>query len=112
MLILKVFVFILGLVIVAATIVSAIRTFVLPRSVPDPLTNFVLRTVRFFFNLRLRSADNYADRDRVMAFYAPFSMVSLLPTWLIIVSIGYTAMYGFYGFALIIIINWGCHHFP
>jgi hypothetical protein len=45
------------------------------------------------FNLRVRRIQNYHGRDRIMAFYAPVSMVALLPTWLLLILIGYTGIY-------------------
>jgi hypothetical protein len=42
---LRVLVFLSGLVIVAGTVLSAMQTFVLPRSARDPLTRVVFRTM-------------------------------------------------------------------
>lgn len=93
MILLRVFAFVLGFALVAEAWLSAIKTFVLPRSARDPITGFVFRTMRWLFNLWLKRARTYNDRDRIMAFYAPFSLLALLPTWLFFISIGYTGMY-------------------
>jgi len=91
--IIRVLIFVLGVAIVAVTVLSAIRTFVLPRSANDALTRVVFLTMRRLFDLRLRRARSYADRDRVMALYAPFGLLSLLPVWLTLVLIGYMGMF-------------------
>ena len=36
---------------------------------------------------------DYAGRDRVLAFYAPVGLLSLLVAWLLLVWIGYTGMF-------------------
>ena len=90
---LGVLLFALGLAVVAAALRSAIFTFILPRGVSDPLTVAVFRTVRALFNLRLRHLNTYLERDRVMALYAPISLVALPPAWLAFVTAGYTLMY-------------------
>jgi hypothetical protein len=86
-------VFSLGLGIVLGTLFSAIETFVLPRSANDPLTRVVFLTTRLLFNLRLRKANTYFQRDRILALYAPISLLLLPPVWLALVLIGYMCMY-------------------
>lgn len=75
------------------TIFSAIQTFVLPRAISDPLTRLVFRSIRRVFDLLLKRAHSYTKRDQVMALFAPFSLLALLPTWLFMVTLGYTAMF-------------------
>lgn len=93
MLLINILVFLLGLSLVLFTLSSAIRTFVLPRSAPDGMTRFVFAIIRRFFNLRLRFAKTYEERDRIMAYFAPISLLMLLPTWLTLVLIGYMGMF-------------------
>lgn len=90
---LRIAAFLVGLVIAGGTIFSAIETFVLPRSAHDKITRLVFRIVRAFFALLLRGAHNYEDRDRVMSFYAPIALLVLLPTWYILMLIGYGLMF-------------------
>lgn len=90
---LKFVVFGLGLSLVLGTIASAIQTFVLPRGTTDLITSTVFRFIRLFFDILLKRTKNYATRDRFMALYAPISILVLLPVWLILVSIGYAAMF-------------------
>ena len=59
----------------------------------DLITGAVFRFIRWCFSLLLRRTKNYVTRDRFMALYAPISVLVLLPVWLILVSIGYAAMF-------------------
>jgi hypothetical protein len=93
MLLLRVFVFVLGLSLSLVALISSIRTFVLPRSARDLVSLLVFRYLRRIFDFGLRWTDDYAVRDRVMAFYAPISLLALLPTWLALVLIGFTGMF-------------------
>lgn len=86
-------VFGVGLIIAAGALLSATRTFVLPRAAPDALARVVFLFVRFLFNLRIKRMHVYPDRDRVMAMYAPTALLMLLLSWLITVLAGYTLMF-------------------
>jgi hypothetical protein len=90
---LRILVFFLGVLLVVSTLFSAVRTFVLPRSAPDWLTRLVFVTSRGLFAFRLRRATTYQESDRVMAFYAPLSLLALVPAWLVLILLGYTGMY-------------------
>ena len=92
-LLLHILVFVLGFLLVAATLISAIRTFVLPRSAPVKLTRFVLLSMRFSFHLRLRWTKTYEERDRIMALFAPFGLLALPVAWLSSVFVGYMGMF-------------------
>ena len=83
----------LGTLLVFFTLFSAIRTLVLPRAIKDRITNITFAAVRWLLNLSLRWTDSYNIRDRVMAYYAPIALLTLLPVWLILVTIGYTGIY-------------------
>jgi len=93
MILLRVAAFLLGAGLVTVTLLSAVRTFVLPRSANDPIARFVFHTIRRIFYLALRRADSYTQRDQIMAYYAPFSLLALLPVWLVLVQLGFTGMY-------------------
>lgn len=88
----RVVVFLAGAGLVAGTALSAVRTFVLPRSARPLLPVFVFRGMRLLFLLRLRRAATYEKRDRVMALYAPISLLILPLAWLAMTLAGYTAM--------------------
>jgi hypothetical protein len=89
----RVILFGLGVWMVVGVFLSAVRSFVLARSAHDPLTTLIFRTSRRLFNFRLRGAEHYEDRDRVMALYAPVTLVSTPIIWLILVWLGYTLMF-------------------
>ncbi len=85
--------FVMGLLVVIPTLLSAIRTFVLPRSAHDPITQGVFRGVRRLFDLRMRRAATYRERDQVMALYAPIGLLLLVPAWLTLVLAGFGMMF-------------------
>ena len=80
----------LGAVLIIWAVLSAVVTFVVPRGTPVRLTRWVfLMAAAFFRGIAVRSS-SYATRDRVMALYAPFGLVSLPVAWLILVYWGFT----------------------
>jgi hypothetical protein len=89
----RVVLFGLGTVVVVAVLGLAVRTVVLPRGVQARLTALVFVAVRHLFRLRLGLAPSYERRDRVMAPYAPLSLLTLTLVWLLLVGAGYTAMF-------------------
>jgi Trk-type K+ transport system membrane component len=91
--IIRLILFLVGFVIVAYTVLSAIRTFILPRSARDPISRAVFLTMRRLFDLRVRGAKSYNERDAIMALYAPISLMTLPPVWLICVLLGYMFMF-------------------
>jgi len=82
-----------GALVVLFTAVSAALTVVVPRATPVLLTRWVFVGVRELFMLRSRRATSYEQRDRRMAMYAPFSLLTLAMTWLALVLLGYMLMY-------------------
>lgn len=93
MAVVRVVAFVAGAAAVVATFGSAVRTVVIPRGIPARLTRFVFFQMRRIFRLRARPGAPYEKRDRVMSLYAPVSLLILLLTWVMIVILGYTAMY-------------------
>ncbi|MGB0385293.1 MAG: hypothetical protein ACPGWR_10765 [Ardenticatenaceae bacterium] len=89
----RMMIFLLGLALVVATVMSALRTLVLPRSVRDNLSRMVFRFTRKLFDIRLYRVSSFVKRDAIMALYAPLSLLILLLAWLILVTIGYMAMF-------------------
>jgi hypothetical protein len=75
------------------TALSAVVTVVVPRATPVLLTRWVFVGLRELFTLRSRRARTYEQRDRSMAMYAPFSLLTLAITWLTLVLCGYMLMY-------------------
>ena len=86
-----------GTLLVLATLLSAISTFVLPRSDRSFLTRLVFRSLRRIFDLFLRFSTTYERSDSIMAYYAPLGLMLLLPTWYALICLGYTAIYSALG---------------
>jgi hypothetical protein len=93
LILLRILAFVLGALLVIRAVSSAIVSFVLPRSAPDRITQVVFRVARRIFDLRNRSSRTYEERDRVMALYAPVSLLTLPAVWLTLVLLGYMAMF-------------------
>jgi hypothetical protein len=84
--------FILGLVIVVQTVISAIKTFIVPRGLQVWLTRWVFTGIWWLFALRIRGKD-YEERDQIMAFYAPLTLFFMPVAILVMVHIGYMLLY-------------------
>jgi hypothetical protein len=93
MLPIRILIFLLGAAIVVATVLSAMRTFVLPRSAPVRLTKMVFGTSRSLFNQWTQRLTTYEERDRAMALYAPITLLVLPAVWLALVLVGYMCMF-------------------
>jgi hypothetical protein len=93
MAVLRVIAFVAGALIVYLTVGSAVRTVILPRGIPSKLTRVVFVRMRAVFRLWAGPGASYERRDRVMAVYAPVSLLVLLGVWVSLVIAGYTAMF-------------------
>ena len=93
MLVVQVAMFLLGLALVVRTVLSAVRTFVVPRGDNDSLSRLVFHNVRHVFDLIASPSRPYAFRDRVMAYYGPVALVLLPAFWLVLLAAGYTLMF-------------------
>lgn len=93
MFLLHVLAFLCGLGLVVATFWSAMRTFVVPRDVNDWLSRSVFIMMRRLFNLVVVRLASYKARDRVLAAYAPATLLTLPLVWVTIVICGYTGIY-------------------
>lgn len=83
----------IGVAIVLATLFSAVKTFVLPRAAPDPISSLVFRMIRRLIQFLTKRVRSYYQRDRVMAYFAPISLLALLPVWYSLITVGYTLVY-------------------
>lgn len=93
MLVVQVGAFLAGATLVAYTLFSAIETFVLPRSARNFLTRLIFRgSLRLFASVVGRLA-SFSDRERIMSFYAPITVIAMLPTWLALILFGYALMF-------------------
>ena len=84
---------ILGGAIVLVVLDAAVRSFVLPRGVAVSLTRMVARMSRAMFQVAVRRADTFAHQDRIMALYAPITLLLLPAAFLVGVFIGFTGLF-------------------
>jgi hypothetical protein len=89
----KILVFIIGLAIVVMTIFSALSTFVLTRAARSQLNRIVFGIMRRIFEFILKFFHDYEQRDQIMAYYSPISLIMLVPAWYALIMSGYAAMY-------------------
>lgn len=91
--IIEIVAFVLGLALVVRTALGAVRTFVVPRGDNDSLNRLAFRVVRRVFEVLAPPTRPYETRDRIMAYYGPVSLMLLPAWWLVLLSLGYTAMF-------------------
>ncbi len=89
----RVSVFLLGAALVIRTVYSAIQTFVLPRAANDAISGLVFSGLRGLFDIPLKKAHTYQQRDRIMALFAPIGLLTLIPIYLILIFLGFSGMY-------------------
>jgi hypothetical protein len=89
----------LGATVVFATTLSAVATLVVPRGVAARLTRTVFLVVRRLFDLRVKVARTYNKGESAMAWYAPLSLLVLAATWLVLLVLGFTAIFNGLGVA-------------
>ncbi len=83
----------LGVTMVFGTLLSAVRTVILPRGTTSLLNRIVFRGVYILFTTVARKRRTYEDRDRVMAQFGPVSLVLLGMVWLAAVATGYSFVF-------------------
>ena len=81
--------FLVGAYIVAGTLLSAIKTFVVPRSMNVWLTRMVFRFWFGMFQFRMRHVTTYEKRDSMMALFAPLALLSLPLVWVMLNLVGF-----------------------
>ena len=85
--------FIAGALIVVGTILSAVRSTILPRAARSRVSTLSTRSVRWVFRKRAGRRSTFEGRDRALAMMAPVALLVLLASWLVLIMIGYTLMY-------------------
>lgn len=91
--ILRVVSFGLGGYVVIWTLISAVRSFVLPRSDNVFLTRLVFQALFRIFQLRISWVKTYPERDWLMSFFSPVALLVLPVIWLTLISVGYMLMF-------------------
>ncbi|MDX2343834.1 MAG: hypothetical protein QNL12_08990, partial [Acidimicrobiia bacterium] len=89
----RTFVFLFGLGVAMWTVVSALRTTVLPRSAQVMISRWVYRSMRTVFQLVAGRAKDFARRDQVLALFGPSALLALPIVWLTFIWIAYAAMF-------------------
>ncbi len=85
--------FLAGVVLVIATLISAVRSTILPRGAQSVITALPSKLVRGAFRLSAGRSATYERRDRIMAMEGPIGLLALLATWLLLILFGFTLMY-------------------
>lgn len=84
---------VLGAILIFGTLLSAVRTVILPRGTASTLNRIVFRVTYVSFTTVARKRRTYEDRDRVMAPFGPVSLVLLGMVWLAAVATGYSLVF-------------------
>jgi hypothetical protein len=93
MILLRVLAAVAGLGLIVATLVSALKTVVVPRGYASSLTRAHFVLWRRVFDLFAGPRRSYEVRDRVLAHYAPVALVTLPAVWVTLVAVGFTGIY-------------------
>lgn len=89
----RVLVFVAGLAVVLFTMGEALKTVVVPRAVSSVVARAVFVNTRRLFDACIPRSADFAVHDRVLAYYAPVSLVLLPGAWVLLVVSGYTLMF-------------------
>jgi hypothetical protein len=82
-----------GVAVVVIVLDAAIRTFVLPRGATVAFTRLIALVSRSVFDLFARPARTYEQRDRVMALYAPITMLLYPTVWISCIFVAFAMMF-------------------
>lgn len=93
MILLRILAVLAGTAVVVGTLASALRTVVVPRGYVSWLTRKHFVIWRTLFGLVARPSRPFAERDRIMASYAPVALVTLPAVWVSCVTVGFTGIF-------------------
>lgn len=82
-----------GVVLLVATLGSAIKTVILPRAVASTITRVVFLWLRRFFLIVARPSLPFERRDRILAMYAPVGLIATLAAWLGLTLLAYMLIF-------------------
>ena len=82
-----------GLPLLVLVMSSALRTVVLPRAAGSFLTRTLFLGMRRVFTVLAPPSQDFWARDRILAYYAPVSLVLLPGVWIAFVLTGFTGLY-------------------
>ncbi|MBA2426794.1 MAG: hypothetical protein H0V60_06905 [Actinobacteria bacterium] len=84
--------FVMGLLLVLVTYGSVVRTLIVPRGVSARLSTAVAKALHKVFLLIVKRLDDYEDKDRVLIFQAPLSILVILIVWIVMFVVGFSLM--------------------
>ena len=84
---------VVGTLIAARALYSAIRTIILPRSSNDWITRMAFLAVRFVLDFIAPPRRPFLWRDRVFAYFGPVGLLAAALTWLLLVFSGFTLIF-------------------
>jgi hypothetical protein len=87
------FLFVFGLWLLGFTFFSVVRTFVVPRNEKVLLTRIVFGGIRIVFDIILALSKNFSTWDKVMALYAPISLLAFSITGIGLIFSSYWIMF-------------------
>ena len=93
MIFLRVVAGIVGAMVAIGTLLSAVRTVVVPRAESVLLTRLVFGGLRMIVDRVARLRGGYPWTDRVMSLYAPIALLSLPLLWLTLVYLGFVLLF-------------------
>jgi hypothetical protein len=79
-----------GGLIVLATLMSVVATLIVPRDTPARIASLVAHVYMPAFRWFARVFRSYEGKDRWLSFQAPWFLLTLLATWLVLLAFGYT----------------------
>jgi hypothetical protein len=82
-----------GVYIIFSTLLSAVRSTILPRAVTNRLTRLSIALVRAASRLWTGRSPSYERRDRIMAMFGPIVLLLLLLSWLLLLVTAYVLIY-------------------
>jgi hypothetical protein len=92
MAVLQVLAAVAGVALVGGTLLSAIKTVVLPRAEVSTLTRFLFLSLRRLFDAVAAPSRSFRFRDRIMAYYAPVGLVLLPGLWVLLLVMAFTGI--------------------
>lgn len=82
-----------GIALIALTMLSVIRTIVLPRSAQDPISGSYFLFMRKLFVAAAHKARTFRQADRILGFLGPVAVLFILPVWMTLMLVGFGLLF-------------------
>jgi len=89
----RIVVALVGAFVVGTTVLQAIKSVILPRASPTLIGRALYLSLQGIFRRIAHEGRPFADRDRILAFYAPLTLVLLPGVWVGLTIVGFTAIF-------------------